>query len=129
MKTNKLTKITGAIILSASLFTASHISASDTLSIKDAHGFKVLNQYEKANHTTIVSRIVLPSSLGFDNVKGELGSINMFDDTDFTVLTKKQAKGLKTGDIVLITYNGDHVVKVEKNKKKINVTVNGQTIE
>lgn len=94
--------------------------------VKIKNSFIVLNQKEKKNRTTIVTKAVTPKSVGLKVRKGELVVQNVFDYADFTVLTKKQAKGLKVGNIINVTYNQDHIEKVVKNKFNVENKVIGQ---
>lgn len=93
----------------------------EIVKVKKAHGFIVLDQKEKANRTTVVAKITKVNSR-YTFVT------NIFNNKDTIVLDKNDAKGLKVGGIVLVTFNQDDVEKVKKNTLNIENKVIGQKI-
>jgi len=82
----------------------------------EKNGFKVLDVKQKENRISIACAVKSNKDFGFTgSEKGELTCQNIYDDTDLTVLTPEQAKGFEIGDLVVVTYKGDWVEKVEKN--------------
>lgn len=81
------------------------------------NGYMVLEDNSKSD-STIVAKITGTEGKDYNN------AVNVYDKKDTIVLDK----GFKKGDIVLITFNGDDVVKVEKNELNIGDKVEGQKI-
>ena len=98
----------------------------EIVDVKDSNGFIVLDQKEKANHTTIVAKAVSADDFGFEMEDGEVIVQNVFDYADFVVLTKEEAKGVEIGSIQLVTFDGDNVKEVKKNDLFVANKVFGQ---
>lgn len=90
--------------------------------IKDKYGFKVLDIKQGKYDSTVVSMVV-------DNDEDKDGivyTVNMFDKKDKMGIESNGK--YKKGDIVLISYHEDQIVKVEKNKLKITNKIDGQKV-
>lgn len=102
---------------------------SAEINVIEKNGFKVLDNGDSENITTIACETKSLKQYGMRKDKyGVMVCTNVFDKLDLSVLTEKQAKGVKIGDILLITYKGDHVIKVKKNDLKIGNKIDGQKI-
>lgn len=86
-----------------------------SVGVIEQNGFKVLDIKQKENRTTIACQARSNKDFGFTEADGELTCLNIYDDADLAVLSPEQAKGFEIGDLLLVTFNGDNVEKVEKN--------------
>lgn len=95
------------------------VKAEEVVNVVEQDGFKVLDVNHKEDYSTIVVKV---NSIESDEY---VTALNVFDDEDEVVLDKED---LKIGDIVLVTFEQDDVVNVEKNTLNIENVVVGQEI-
>lgn len=100
-----------------------------SVDVVEKHGFMVVDKPEvDENHTTIAVEITDGGEHGFEMAKGEVVAQNIFDNTDFVVLTPEEAEGLKMGGVYLITFNHDYIDSIVENDLAIGGKVFGQII-
>lgn len=108
---------------------SSMASKTEHVEVMNANGLIILDQEEKENRTTIVAKAVPADDFGFEMEDGEVIVQNVFDYTDFVILTPRQAKNVKLGGIYLVTFNHDDVEIVKENNLVIANKVFGQEIK
>lgn len=117
----------------AGLFTFNALTndANAEIKIVESNGFQVLDDNSnKDDETTVVCQAVPNEKYGIKTDKySKLTCINVFDDADFIVLTPQQAKDVDYGDVVLVTFDGDHIIGVHQNTLNIDGKVFGQRIK
>lgn len=91
--------------------------------IVEQNGFMVLDVVQKSNHSTIVAKVIEMS-----DSQGDMVAMNIYDSDDIIFLEKEFSKGVGLGDVILITFNHDSVVKVTKNSMRVGERVKGQTV-
>lgn len=105
------------------------INELNTVDIVEKDGFMIIDRYEKdENYTTIVAEIKDGEEQGFNMIDGEVVFENIFDRSDFGILTEEFTDGLNIGDIYLITFYKDEIESIVKNDLKIDIKVIGEVI-
>lgn len=95
--------------------------------IVEQNGFKVL-EGSTDEYSTIVCEALPNEHFGIRTEKGEIACQNVYDYADFLILTPEQAKGFEYGDVLLVTFKGDHVDNVQLNTLNVGDKVEGQKL-
>jgi ribosomal protein S4E len=111
-------------IVSLSLISCGdQIEIIEIIEIVDKQGFKVLDIKEEENQSTIVAQVE-----AFDLSNGGVTAVNLFDSDDVVFLSSENSVGYQLGDLILITFENEKVIKVRKNKYNISTRIKGQEI-
>lgn len=92
------------------------------------NGYKVLEDSDPERSTIVCT---LEPYTGAEARAEEFACQNLFDQNDYVVIDEDAEfyEGVKFGDIVLLTFNGDFVEKIVKNTLNIENRVIGQEIK
>lgn len=103
-------------------------SSDEAVEIKESDGFMVLDQQENSGESTIVAKAISGDDLGMDLKNGEVIVQNLYDYTDFVILSYEDGKNVDLGGIYLVKFDNGDFRGIEKNSKKISIEIDGQKV-